>query len=137
MRLQNAKRITLEGVPSEQQQAVSEIALVVNTFMEDVVNIINGNVGFDNLSREIISFPVQTDNLGNVKQAVDIKTRLSFAPRGCNVCNIMMTDNPQQVPNITNTPFVCFTPLTNNSIRITKILNLQKNTKYTIFLEIF
>ena len=38
---------------------------------------------------------------------------------------------------ITSAPFICFTPIGNGNIRITKVLNLEKNSKYTIIVEIF
>ena len=64
MRLRTAKRLSLEGIPEEQQQLASEIASIVNVFNEDVATVINGNLGFDNLNRKIIQIPVQTDASG-------------------------------------------------------------------------
>ena len=134
MRLQNARKISLEQVPVEQQQSIGAIAGVVNDFMEEVVQVINGNINFDNLQRRLITLPIQTNAEGNVS---NIDIRVGISPKGVNVGNVYMTDNPSQVPNITSAPFVCFSPLGNGLIRITKILNLQKNSKYTLTLEFY
>ena len=135
MRLPSPKRLNLESIPQEQQQLASEIASIINSFMEDSTNIINGNIGFDNLNRKVVQINVQTGATGAV-QPVEIRTGLSSNPVGCTVLNIYMTNAPTQVPNINSAPFVCFSPIGNGNIRITKILNLEKNSKYTITLEI-
>lgn len=136
MRLRTAKRLSLEGIPEEQQQLASEIASIINVFNEDVATVINGNLGFDNLNRKIIQIPMQTDASGNV-QPFEVKTGISGNPVGCNIVNLYMTNTPAQVPNITSAPFICFTPIGNGNIKITKVLNLEKNSKYTIIVEIF
>ena len=79
---------------------------------------------------------VQTDASGNV-QPFEVKTGISGNPVGCNIVNLYMTNTPAQVPNITSAPFICFTPIGNGNIRITKVLNLEKNSKYTLTVEIF
>lgn len=134
MRIQNAKKITLETVPAEQQQSVSMIASVVNQFMEDVTTVINGNIGLDNTTRKVISIQTQTNSKGDIITQNEVRVGINN-PLGCNVVNIYMTDNPSQTPNITSAPFVCFTPLGNGVVKLTKILNLQQNSKYTIVLE--
>ena len=136
MRLRTPQRLALEGIPEEQQQLASEIASIMNNFNEEVANLINGNLGFDNFNRKIIQIPVQTDASGNV-QPFEIKTGINGNPVGCNIVNLYMTNTPAQVPNITSAPFICFTPIGNGNIRITKVLNLEKNSKYTLTVEIF
>ena len=136
MRLRTPQRLSIDGIPEEQQQLASEIASIVNNFNEEVTNLINGNLGFDNFNRKIIQIPVQTDASGNV-QPFEIKTGISGNPVGCNIVNLYMTNTPAQVPNITSAPFICFTPIGNGNIRITKVLNLEKNSKYTLTVEIF
>ena len=110
MRLRTPQRLALEGIPEEQQQLASEIASIMNNFNEEVANLINGNLGFDNFNRKIIQIPVQTDASGNV-QPFEIKTGINGNPVGCNIVNLYMTNTPAQVPNITSAPFICFTPI--------------------------
>lgn len=136
MRLRTPQRLVLEGIPEEQQQLASEIASIMNNFNEEVANLINGNLGFDNFNRKVVQIPVQTDASGNV-QPFEIRTGINGNPIGCNIVNLYMTNTPAQVPNITSAPFICFTPIGNGNIRITKVLNLEKNSKYTLTVEIF
>jgi len=135
MQLPAVKRITIDGVPDEQQATVETIANILNPFMDDVSRILNGGIGSDNVESKIVSFGVKTDPKGALLGVLDVLTGLKRVPYGHSVINIVMTDNANQVPNITNTPFLLYQPLSPTVIRINKILNLMPNSKYTITVE--
>ena len=136
MRLPEAKRIVIEDLPDDLQQPMSNVALILNPFIEQVTQILNGNVGIDNLISKIVKFNVKTDANANIVGQVDLSTGLNTSPLGVNIINFQMTDNPAQIPNITQTPMIIFQPISSTVIRITKILNLKENSKYTITIEI-
>ena len=136
MRLPEAKRIVIEDLPDELQQPMSNVALILNPFIEQVTQILNGNVGRDNLTSKIVKFNVKTDANANIVGQLDLSTGLNSSPIGLSIINFQMTDNTSQIPNITQPPMILFQPLSNSVIRITKILNLKENSKYTITIEI-
>lgn len=135
MRLPAAKRIIIEDLPEEIQDSMQTIATILNPFIEEVTTILNGQVGADNLERKVIRFDVKTNANGLIVGLLDISTGLLRPPLGANVINVVMTDNAQQIPNIVNTPFLVFQPISATSVRVNKILNLKENSKYTITVE--
>lgn len=135
MRLPSAKRIVIEDLPEDMQQPMEVIATILNPFIEDVTTILNGTVGQDNLERKIVKFDVRTNANGLIVGILDIVTGLGRPPVGSSIINVQMTDNSQQVANITNTPFLVFQPISAQAIRVNKILNLKENSKYTITVE--
>jgi len=135
MRLPAAKRIVIEDLPAEIQQPMEVVATILNPFIEDVTTILNGQVGSDNLERKVVTFDVKTNANGLIVGNLDIVTGLARPPRGSSVVNVQMTENSQQVANITNTPYLVFQPISAQAVRVNKILNLKENSKYTITVE--
>lgn len=136
MRLSNAQRIVIQDLPEEMQAPMESIAGILNPFIEDVTDILNGNVNSDNLERKIVTINIQTNANALPVGVLDISTGLKRPPLGLNIVNIRMTDNANQIPNITNTPFILWQPISAQAIRVNKILNLKENSKYTLTIEI-
>lgn len=135
MRLPAAKRVVIEDLPAEIQQPMQVIATILNPFIEDVTTILNGKVSSDNLERKVVKFTVKTNGSASIIGVLDIVTGLSRPPLGVNIINIQMTDNSQEIPNVTGTPFMMFQAISVQAIRVVKILNLKENSKYTITAE--
>lgn len=136
MRLPSAKRVVVDNLPPEIQEPMQSIAGILNPFIEDVTTLLNGGLGSDNLERKIVKFEVKTNALSEISGLIDVATGLYRAPSGINIVNIQMGDNAQQVPNITEAPFILWQPISASAIRILKVLNLKENSKYSITIEI-
>lgn len=137
MKLPAVKRLSYDNVPEEQQQAVQTIANIINPFMDDVHQILNGNVGFDNTTFKTARFSVKTDANGAIIGQLIIATGLTRPPFSVIIGDIKMTANPDAVVNIDNTPFLLQRPISANTIKVDKILNLKPNSDYTISVLFF
>lgn len=133
MRLSAAKRISSESIQPELAPAVDVIAGILNTFMQDVVTAINGNIDFENLSFRLVNVEVMVDKDGNLKTPSDVNLALNRLPSGCMCVNVKMT-NKSQMLDITGTPFVAFNTVEAGKVRISKVLNLKENKKYILTL---
>lgn len=132
MKLPLAKKITLDQVPNELQGFVSTLSFILNPFMSNVVDLLNGRLGFENFDSRLAIIDVKTDANGNIMGIIDINTGLGRVPAGQICVNVVDSTNSNKIPNITGTPFVLYTPLSGGNIRISKILNLGSNANYTL-----
>lgn len=132
MRLQSARRVTSDNVAPEQREVVDSIGVSVNPFIEDVTEILNGRVGFDNLESKVAKISISTDLNGKLVGNSDILTGLPRPPIGALVVDIRNTNNFDLPVDITSAPFVLYRPISNTTIRVDNILNLKPNQKYTI-----
>lgn len=136
MRLSTPRRITSENAPPESQQMVESIASVINPFMEDVTKAINGNLDLDNIAFKLVRVDVIVDSKGLLKTSPDVNTGVLRAINAALCVNVINTINPNTSPDINAMPVVLFTPLGNGNIKMTKVLNLKENVKYTLVLLI-
>lgn len=132
MKLPAVKRLSYDNVPEEQQQTVETIANIINPFMDDVSQIVNGNINFDNLSFKTAKFEVKTDSNGLIIGQLIINTGLKKQPTGCLIMDLRMSNDSNSVPNIDNTPFMLWRAYSESTVKVDKILNLKANSAYLI-----
>ncbi len=133
MRLPLQKKIVVdETVPAEMQQTITNLGTILNPFMTDIISIVNGGVGLDNLEAKMVKIDVKTDSSGTIIGKPDVLTGLNRVPYGSQCIDVRNTDNVSAIPDITGTPFVLFIPNNSTSVKIHKILNLGNNGKYTL-----
>ncbi len=133
MRLPVPKKIIIDdSTPPELQNTMSAVAGTLNPFMSDVYGILNQGINQDNLESRMVKIEVKTNGTGAIIAPIDVSTGLNRLPYGHQCIDVKMTDNNSIVPNITGTPFLLYTPNSVSSLRISKILNLGINSKYTI-----
>ena len=138
MRVALPKKITNDGsIPDEQQSLVDTLANILNPFMTDVATILNGNVGPDNQEAKIVKIDVKTTTTGEILGRVDVNTGLNRLPYGSLVIDVRNTENVGAIPDIAGAPYIIYTPNSQSSIRIHKILNLKPNNKYTLTIYFF
>lgn len=133
MRLPVPKKIIIDdSTPAELQDTMSAVAGTLNPFMTDVYGILNQGINQDNLESRMVKIEVKTNASGAIIAPIDVNTGLNRLPYGHHCIDVKNTDNNSIVPNITGTPFLLYTPNSVSSLRISKILNLGANAKYTI-----
>ncbi len=136
MRLAVPKKIIIDdSTPPELQDAMSAVAGTLNPFMTDVYGILNQGINQDNLESRMVKIEVKTNATGAIIAPIDVNTGLNRLPYGHRCIDVKNTDNNSILPNITGTPFLLYTPNSVSSLRISKILNLGANAKYTITVE--
>lgn len=138
MQLPLPKKIVVEdGTPVEIQSTVNTMGGILNPFMSDVVRVLNQGINFDNTEFKKVTLTVKTNASGAIIGSLDVSTGLNRLPYGHVCIDVKNTDNASTVPDITGTPFLLYTPNSPSSMRVSKILNLGNNGKYTITVVFF
>lgn len=131
-RIDNVKRIKIEDFPADQQELGSRIAEVYNFFAEQVTNVLNGNVDFENLNENILTFEVTVNSSGT---PIDNNRFLSSTGlQGVTVIRAINLTNSINFP--TGTPFVSFTASGTGVYTINNISNLPANNKFRLTLRL-
>ena len=60
--MDSVRRIRVEDYPEESRATISALAPILNSFMEQVVNIMDGNIDYENLRRDLVTVDVTTVN---------------------------------------------------------------------------
>ena len=131
-RLDNVKRITLEGVPAEQKTAISRIANILNFFMEQVVNEMDNNIDYDNLTKELRQIEIMVDANGNPLN--NSRFSATNGMRGAQVLRADNLTNPAVFP--TAQPFINFVPQEGNLYLIRNITGLPANQTFRLLVEL-
>lgn len=130
-RIPDLKRIVKEDFPSEYQDLIDRIAFPLNSHMEQVRNLFNGNIDFENLSQELITLKVQTDSTSKPLSQLSFKSSLSNKLKGIIVISANITSSVLSYPQ--QAPFISFSQNL-NIITINNISGLAPETTYELLL---
>lgn len=125
----------IEDYPKESRETISILSETLNSFMNDVINAVNGNINFDNLNMEYTSFKVFTDANGNpvteggTATTPQIRLGRSAKVVGVHVINATNLSTTTNYP--TASPFISYTT-TSNVMKINNIKGLQANEKHQL-----
>jgi len=133
-RVPNLNRITTEDFAQEDQALVSKMAFPINTFMEQVANVLDKRIDFDNLNQEIITMTVTVDSTGNPLTPAKYKSDLLTRIQGMTCIRCQDLDSPGTPP--VNTPFATFVQST-SIVSVSNIKGLTANTRYRLTFLIF
>lgn len=132
-RLDNVQRILPEDFREEDRQTITQLASVLNYFMTQTVDTINGRIDYDNINKQVVTFDVIVDSTGKPIQTLNFTAESGVI--GGNVLNAQNLTNNTLYP--TAQPFVSFNALQQNKLyRVNNISGLQANNKYRITLEV-
>lgn len=133
-RVPQYKRIVKEEFEPENQDLVGRLAFPINSFHEEVRNLFNANIDFNNLNQEIITVTVSVDSDGNPLTETKYKSNLNTRVRGMTCIRSTNNTDSSNVPSAT--PFATFTQNT-NIVTINNISGLTANEQYQlVFLTI-
>lgn len=127
------RRIVPENFPEEFQAVADIIGASLNQFQQEVIQVLDHGVDYDNLRRELITVDVRIDGSGMVINRPSIRSTLTSKIRGAIVINSVNLDNPSIYP--LQTPFISFT-LRGNIIDILNVTGLQNNSQYRLTVEL-
>ena len=128
-RLNNVKRIITEDFEPQYQTLISRLGYVLNQFMSDTVNIVNGNIDFDNLNQNLVEFDISVDANGKPVKISSVNVGKTN-PRGLTVIRVQNLTNSTSYPS--GTPLISYTPIGNNSVTVNHITGLQANSTYRL-----
>jgi len=133
-RLSNVRRIIAEDFPAESQEVISRLGGVINYFMEEVVQLSNGNVDFENLDQQLLTFEVQVNPDGTPIINDKILTE-KINPNGLQVIKAQNLTNNTVYP--TGQPFISFTPSGDGFLKINNITGLPADNKFFITVVVY
>lgn len=134
MRLSNVRFIRAEDFPKESQQTITLLAPVINEFMRQSVDIINGRLSFENREEVLKKIRIRVDATGT--------------PIGTSTINIEKnTYNGMQIINVQNLsssgtypssqPFVSAEKIAGNQAVIKNISGLAADNDYILTVVIY
>lgn len=130
--MDSVRRIRTEDYPEDSREVIAALAPILNSFMEQVVNIFDGNVDYDNIRRNLVIVDVET-----VSGVPTSLTRVKYDVKGKVVgTDCIQAINQSQTTDFpTAQPFVSFTT-ESNLLTLRHISGLQDNIKYRLYIEI-
>jgi hypothetical protein len=131
---QNVQRIVVEDYAAEDRALVGRLATTYNQFAEEITQILQGNVDFDNLKIEVITFNVTVDANGIPIQQTKIRlnTNRLF---GMNIIKLSNITSPITFP--TAAPFVTYSENGQGIVTIEHVAGLVANNEYQISVIVF
>jgi hypothetical protein len=132
-KIPNYRRISTGDFSADNSQDMNQLAEILNPFMRDVTDVINGQIDFENLSQNIIQFEATVDSNGiPVTKQVNIGTS-NF--NGFSVINARNITNPSIYP--TGQPFISAVPTGSQVVNINNISNLPANNKFLLTVIVY
>ena len=127
----NVRRIVVEDYPKETADTVSKLASVLNPFMDEIVNLAQGNIDYNNLNRSKVVFEVTVDASGKPQGLSQINTgltsysgKLLIDVQGVSASDVVIS-----------APWLDCTYQGNGLVRINRILGLPAGKKMRITVE--
>lgn len=131
---QNVQRIIVEDYAPEERALVGKLAGTYNQFAEEITQILQGNVDFDNLKIEAITFNVTVNANGIPLQ--DTKIRInSNRLFGLNIIRMSNLTSPATFP--TASPFITFAENGQGIVTIQHVAGLVANNEYRVTVIVF
>lgn len=133
-KIDNPRRLQVDEITEENRDDFRLMSELYNYFVEQVTNTVNGQIGIDNLTRELISVEVIVDSTG--KPILGGTFSASTGMIGHNVIAANNLTNSTVYP--TSTPFVTYTATNTvqNLYKINNITGLPANNKFRLYIEL-
>jgi hypothetical protein len=126
----NVKRIRTEDFDSEYQALIERLAYSINTFMDDTIKLLNGNIDFTNLNQSIMAINVKTDNNKNLIEKPQINSNLKSKIQGIICIKANNVKNSMEYPNAT--PFITYTIKSTGIIEILHVAGLPADSEFKL-----
>jgi hypothetical protein len=134
-KLSDIRRIIPEDVDSKSTpiEIVETVAGSYNDFADEIYQVINGQLDFDNMARAKVSIDISFDSTGKPIGNANVVTNLSFV-------SMLYIGKIQNVTNaavkITQVPYLDWSYQGNGNIKINYGVGFTANTKYKLTLEL-
>lgn len=133
-KLNNVRRINPQDFSVDNQQDIERLGYILNSFMQEVVDMSNKNVDFENLNQNFISFQIEVDSSGKPIGTNKINVN-KVNPQGIQVVRAINTTNAALLSD--TPPFIYYTPNGTNLVTIDKIVGLLPNNKYQLSIVVY
>lgn len=133
-KISNYKAISYDDYSEEAAEIMEDLADILNPFMREVTDVINGNIDFDNLKQSIIELQVTVDGSG--KPNVSSLNVGSSSIKGLDVISARNLTNNSIYPN--SKPFITYTPSSSgNTITLNNISGLPSNNIFLLNILVY
>ena len=129
MKLNNITEISPDDYKSEDRQTVGQLAEIVNPFMQQLVEIMDKRIDFENRVENLIQIEMTVDAAGVPLLNNKINTNKSRV-RGLQVIAAFNTTNASLTA--TEQPFISFGQLSGGFVQVSKITGLPANQKFQL-----
>lgn len=135
MKLYNVSQIKAEDYPEEIRPTIERLGNILNPFMQQVVELADGRIDFENTVNNVKTFEITVDSDGKPTLNNKLQTGKSSI-RGFQVINDVNLTNAALT--LDEQPYVSsYVVLGNGLIQINKITGLVANNKYRLTLVIY
>ena len=133
-KIDNTRRIVREDYESKDHALIDKLGFVLNSFMEQTVRQVNGNLDSENFKSSVITVKLTVDSSGVPKGNNLIKSDV-IRPIGTTVKSATNKTDGNVFP--TSHPFITFTTGTNSKVlKIRHISGLQADNEYELVIKI-
>lgn len=134
MKLNNSTQIKSEDYDSEYQQLIDQLAEILNPFMQEVVELADERIDFDNRVEVLKTIDITSDVSGKPVLNDKVNTGKTGI-RGVQVISAFNLTNNTVYP--TSQPFISYRLLSGGVIQIMNITGLPANNKFRLNLVIY
>ena len=134
MKINNVNNIRSDDFPQEYQQLVDQLSNILSPFMQQVVELSDGRIDFENRVENIIQVEFSVDSNGTPILNNKIQTNKSNI-RGFQVISVFHTTDVNILPD--SQPFIAYTPLGNGLVQVNKITGLPSNQKFRLTVIVY
>lgn len=129
-KLNNTRQIRSEDFDQEYADLISRLGSILNSFMQEVVELSDERIDFENRVENIVTFTIKVDANGNPIQAPFKLNTGKSGIRGIQVIRAYNLNSANIYP--TQQPFINFVPNSSNLITIQNVLGLSANDNWQI-----
>lgn len=133
MKIRIPEKLRTEDFDSEHQDTVGKIAKIYNQFTESVFRVLDGNIDFTNLSRQIVTIDITTDATGKLVNPPQIKLTIPGRVNGLNCISAINLVKSDVYP--TSAPFISYS-VGNSILTILNVSGIQNNSQFRLTIEV-
>lgn len=133
-KLKNIQRINPSDYPDEYSQIIDGLAGTLNEFMQDVIDMSDGRIDYDNLIFNQLQFEITVGENGIPIQEFQLKTGVT-QPTGFTVVRAVNLSNTFAFA--TGQPFISYNNVGTDLVKVINISNLTSGDKYRLTVLVY
>lgn len=130
--IDNTRRLLADDFSEEERELITKIGELYNYTIENITNVVNGQLDYANLAKASVSVNLTIGANGIPTVGAEFNAPPNMI--GCQVLRAVNTSNAGRFP--TNAPFVTFTRQQSGTYRIQHVTGLHEGDSYTLLLEL-
>jgi len=134
MKINNVTQIKAEDFPEDAQQMAEQLALVLNPFMQQVVEITDNRLDFENRVENFRQVTFKVDSAGKPI----LNNKINVGKTGVRGIQVIAAFNQDNISGFaTQQPFISFQAISGGFVQVNNISGLRPNETYLLNLIIY